>query len=124
MSVATIQSRRYVDSGDSESDNSDEEYLTDDPQAARIERQQKLPFFGRKKGPPDERLAVIKPSDPGFDRLRNYHYYRLLKTSHVRLAEECKKLRKKVKTFKSRSENTKFSGEDPSLVLGLLTRCV
>lgn len=49
MLLTTIRNRRYDDSSDSESDDNDEEYVTDDCQTARNERQHKIPFFGRKE---------------------------------------------------------------------------
>lgn len=67
---------------------------------------------------------MIKPSDPAYERLMNYQYYRLVNTSPVCLAAESKKLRNQVRMFQAAFKNTKFNGEDPILVFDLLTTFV
>lgn len=50
MLLTTVRNRLSEDSKDSESDDSDEEYVTNDRQIARSERQHEVSFLGRKKG--------------------------------------------------------------------------
>lgn len=52
----------------------------------------------------------------------SYCYYQLQKTGRVRLAQEFKKLREQMKTFRSTLEKPKFSGENPVLISDQLTK--
>lgn len=67
---------------------------------------------------------MIKPSHPTFNRLMNYWYYRLLNTSHVRLAGEFRKQSEQVKSFQATFRNTNFSREDPIIVFDFLSMFV
>lgn len=49
MSLTNIRNLLFEDSGDSESESSDEEYVADDGPAARTDGQHEISFFGRKK---------------------------------------------------------------------------
>ena len=117
-----IRNRRYDSSSGSESD--DLEDFTEDRQYNQQEHGQAIPFFARKKGPLHEGITIIKPSDPVFDRLMNYRYYRLADTRQVRSAEDTKRLRDQAKTFQSTFDTTKFSGEDPIMVFDFLMKFV
>lgn len=104
--LTTIWNRRYDDSTKREPDEIAGEYVTVDRQIIRNKRQHELSFCGRRKGLQQEGLTVTKPSDQAFDRPMNYQNYRFTNTSHVRFAEEAKKLREQVKTFHATFENT------------------
>lgn len=68
MSLTTIYNRGYEDSRDSEWNDSDDEYVTDDSQNVRTKRQNERSFFGRRKVLQHEGQVVIKPSHPSLDR--------------------------------------------------------
>lgn len=121
-----VNNRDGQDGYSTESHSSDEdaEMFTGGRYSNRTERFQDLTFFGRRKGPRHGQLSVIKPSDPAFDRLMNYRYYRLYDTTMIRNADDSKKLREQIKTFQAAFEGTKFSAEDPIMVFDFLTRFV
>ncbi len=101
-----------------DSSDSDDGYVnapvdedSDDDRAGRI------PFFSRSKGPRYRGLLVKKPSDPLFDRLTNYRYYRLLRQDRTRDAGAMLDSNKKLKALALTLGSTwKFNGDDPILV--------
>lgn len=123
MSLKTIQNRRFEISTDSESDDSDDEHLTNDRQIY-TEPQHEASFLGKRKGPQHEGQTVIKLSDPAIDRQSNFRYYRLMNTSHVRLGGDSRKLRKQVNTFQATFEKNKFKEENANMVIDFLTAFV
>lgn len=123
-SLTTIWNCRYEDWNDSESDYSDEKYVTDDRQILFTERQHEISFFRSIKLPQHNGRTVTKPSDLAITPLMNYRYYWYMNTSHVRLAKESNKLHGQVKTFWAMFDSIKFSGDDPIIVLHFLPRFV
>lgn len=119
MSRTTSRNRRYDSSTDSESDDSDDKYVTGDRQIISIERQNEISFLGRGKVAHHEKVKFIELSDPTFDRLSNYRYYLRMNTCHVCLAEECMKFREERKTFQTTCENTKLGGDYSFLISDL-----
>lgn len=124
MFLTTIRSCRYDNSTDIESDDSNDEYVSGDRQAILAERQHETSFFRKRIGPKREPLTGTGPSDPAFDQLMIYRYYRLMNTSHVCLAEKSRKTSKRVKTFQATFENATFGGEDPILLFDFFTTFV
>ena len=58
-----------------------------------------IPFFSRVKGPKHPGLTVIRPSDPDFDRLMNYRFYRLLLQNRRRDADAMLKAHSRLKAM-------------------------
>jgi len=86
-------------------------------------RTAKIPFYNRDKGPRYPGLTVNKPSDPLFDRLMNYRYYRLLETEHERDAQTLIDALKRQKALTiALGSDFKFDGSDPIMVFAFLTR--
>ena len=83
-----------------------------------------IPFFKRPKGEKHPGLTVIRPSEPAFDRLLNYRFYRLFKTGSVRDANDTLDARYRAKALEVTMKEHRFSGQDPILVLSFLTRYV
>ncbi len=121
---ASQPSRANAARDNSDSSDSDDEYAntpvdedSDDDRAGRI------PFFSRSKGPRYRGLLVKKPSDPLFDRLTNYRYYRLLRQDRNRDAGAMLDANKKLKALAlTLGSSWKFDGSDPILVFQFLTR--
>ncbi len=89
---------------------------TDDPTA-------KIRFFEREKGPQYLSLRAERPSDPTFDRLMNYRYYRLLKRRATRDADAMIDGQRRLKALQRSLDSVpKFDGKDPIMVFAFLTR--
>ena len=83
----------------------------------------KIRFFARDKGPAYLTLRAERPSDPTFDRLMNYRYYRLLKRRATRDADAMIDGQRRIKALqRSLEAQAKFDGKDPILVFPFLTR--
>ena len=82
----------------------------------------RIPFFKREKGPRYKHLVTIKPSDPLFDRLMSYRYYRLMQRSHRRDADMMLDTQKRMNALSVSLSDVKFDGKDPALVFDFLTR--
>ena len=85
---------------DSSSDDSEEELVYG------------LSFWERRRGPKHTGLSVIKPSNPAFDRLLDYRFYRLKKHKTTRTSRETGKVRSLLKQMELTMKNRKFSGSD------------
>ena len=103
--------RNYSSESDSDSDSDDETAIA-------------VPFDRRRKGPKHPGLHVLRPSNPAFDRLMSYRYYRLRKTTHSRTARETGKVRDFIKRMDTSLRRHRFSGGDPVLILEFLRRFV
>lgn len=110
--------RDYEDTTSSEDDAN--EYATSDED----EEPPTIPFFQREKGPKYPGLSSLHPSDPLFDRLMSYRYYRLMRTSRTRSSATTGVIRKQIKNLELILKDHKFSGEDPIMVFDFLTRFV
>lgn len=73
--LTIMRNRRYDNSTYSKSDDSDNECVTGDRRVKQAERHNEVLISGGKRRPRHEKLAVIKSSDPAFNRLMNYWYY-------------------------------------------------
>ncbi len=83
----------------------------------------RIRFYEREKGPAYLTLRAERPSDPTFDRLMNYRFYRLLKRRASRDAEAMIDGQRRMKALqRSLDSQSKFDGKDPILVFAFLTR--
>ena len=88
----------------------------DDPTA-------RIRFFDRVKGPAYLTLRAERPSDPTFDRLMNYRYYRLHKRSAALGTDVMIDGQRRLKALQRSLEATsKFDGKDPIMVFAFRTR--
>ncbi len=107
----------------SDSSDSDTRPFADD--GGSSDEEDNISFFNRPKGPRHRGLQTQKPFDPAFDRLMNYRYYRLQRTTRRRDASAMLDGNKRVKALTyALGANFKFSGEDPILIFSFLTRLV
>ena len=83
-----------------------------------------IPFHKRLRGPCHEGLEVIKPSDPRYDRLMSYRYYRLIDEDQQLRESSQTPLYKYLKELNLVMETHKFTGKDPILIFDFLTRYV
>lgn len=84
---------------------------------------QRIRFFDRDKGPVYLGLRSERPSDPTFDRLMDYRYYRLSKRRATRNADAMIDGQRRSKALqRCLVSESKFSGQDPILLFAFLTR--
>lgn len=81
-------------------------------------------FFEREKGPKHDGLSSLKPSNPLYDRLMSYRYYRLMRTSDRRSSRSTGMLSALLKRMGLTMKEHSFSGDDPIMVFDFLTRFV
>lgn len=117
--------RRNKPSSESGSERSlDEEveavYTTEEDEPARAG----VSFFEREKGPKHPGLKSLKPTNPAFDRLLSYRFYRLSRHTSQQTGRQTGEVRRFIKSLELSMKQHAFSGEDPILVLEFLTRFV
>lgn len=83
-----------------------------------------VPFFERERGPKHAGLSSIRPSNPLFDRLLSFRFYRLHRTDERRGSRETGMVRLLIKRLEIYLKEHAFSGKDPILVFDTLTRFV
>ncbi len=123
----SYHSRRYDSPSDTDSDRSTEtvDQYHRQEETTGVGERNTIPFFRRKKGAHHHGLTVIQPSDPIYDRLMNYRYYRLADTRESRSTDTMKKVREHIRSLSTTfDDKDKFSGSDPILVLEFLTKFV
>ena len=97
-----------------EAQSSDDEHSTENNRNAVVvedsdEEESAIPFFKRPKGPKFRDMPSIKPSDPLFDRLMNYKFYRLQRRSHRRTHETMMETNRKMQSLDLILKEHKFS---------------
>lgn len=81
-----------------------------------------IPFAFREKGPRQANVRTLKTSEPNFERLMNYRYYKLALRRSGRSAESTIAVRKHIKSLDITMKDYKFDGSDPVMVFDFLTR--
>ena len=104
--------------------DSDDESIEDTPDVIEetTREEELIPFFSRKEGPAYPGLTTIRPSDPDFDRLMNYRFYRLIKRAHQRSADSMIVAHRRLTAMTLTLGEWKFDGRDPILIFQFLTR--
>ncbi len=83
----------------------------------------RIRFYDRPKGPAYLNLRAERPSDPTFDRLMNYRFYRLQKRRASRDADAMIDGQRRLKALQRSLDSVpRFDGKDPILVFAFLTR--
>ena len=104
-----------------DSTDTDSTYSTDEDERAPTFS---LNIHQRKKGPKQQGLDSLVPSDERFDRLMSYRYFRPLHTTSMRTHETTTRLHKTLKNIDLTMRKHKFSGEDTILGFDFLSRVV
>ena len=107
---------KHDDSTDTDSTYSTDEY----ERAPRFS----LNIHQRQKGPKQQGLDSLAPSEERFDRLMSYRYYRLLDTTAMRTHETTTSLHKTFKNIELNMREHKFYGEVSILFFDFLSRVV
>ena len=107
---------------DSTTDESDDEL--EQNEAEEDEEFWNVPFFERAKGPKHPGLSSLRSSDPMYDRLLSYRYYRLREKKAGVNAAGMIKLRIFMKSLDITMQGHRFDGSDPIAVFSFLIHFV
>lgn len=108
--------------GDPDSSSSESEGPSPEDDTSDMESVLSLPYGIRKKGPRHPGLQELKPTDPQFNGLLSYRFYRLFNRAHNRTGHETGKIKDHIKRLELTIRDMAFDGSDLVLILDFLNR--
>ena len=118
------RSRRDSSSSSSDSSDSDSDSYNSSSDSDRQSRKRHIGHGNLRKGKPYRGLKRLKATNVLYDKLLDYRYYRLKRTSRKRSSRETGKVKEYVKRIEYTLKEFRFDGTDPIKILAFLAKYV